>query len=225
MIRTIFFDIDGTLVDYPGAERAAARLFYRQHRQALAQSEATFLLRWQGLTEKYFQLYLDGELTREQQRRARLREVLPDWAEATDEALDRLFAVYLRDFENSWRLYPDVAACLARLDGYVLGIVSNGHGAQQRQKLAVLNIAAQFRHVAISGDIGLAKPAAGIFHAACAMAGRAPAECLYVGDKLEVDAGGAARAGMASLWLNRDDASHAAGQATIHSLAGLHAHL
>lgn len=222
---TIFFDIDGTLVDFAGAEHSAARLFHSEHVERLGEPFAAFLPRWREVTEKHFQRYLAGELDYQGQRRARLREIFGAARPLGDAEADALFDGFLRDYEGSWQLFPDVAACLAGLAGRTLGIISNGDPLQQRQKLARLQIAGHFTHVLISGDIGVAKPDPAIFHAACAMAGRAPADCLYIGDNRAVDAGGAAGAGLAPLWLNRIDGQRPHGLPTIHGLPELDAHL
>lgn len=221
----IFFDIDGTLVDYGAAEHSAACLFHSEHGARLGQDRAAFLARWQDVTEKHFERYLSGELSYQGQRRARLREIFGPGQPLADAQADALFDGYLRAFERSWQLYPDVADCLASLAGCTLGIISNGDSVQQRQKLDSLGIAGHFTHVLISGDIGVSKPDPAIFRAACAMAGRAPSACLYVGDKRAVDAEGAARAGLAPVWLNRLDGRRPDGLPTIHGLPELHGHL
>lgn len=53
------------------------------------------------------------------------------------------------------------------------------------------------------GDIGIEKPDPRIFLEAARRAGRAPEECVYVGDRLETDALAAGRAGMTGVWLDR----------------------
>lgn len=220
-MHTIFFDIDDTLVDYKAAERAAALGFYLDHMERDAETPDAFIVRWQAVTEKHFQRYLCGELDFQGQRRARLREILPGHRTRADSDADDIFAAYLKRYEENWRLHTDVAECLRALDGFSLGIISNGDSTQQRQKLTTLAIDAHFDHVLISGDIGVAKPDARIFHAACEQAGRHPHDCLYVGDNPEVDARGAAKAGLASVWLDRHAKGGADDLASIRSLLGL----
>jgi putative hydrolase of the HAD superfamily len=50
------------------------------------------------------------------------------------------------------------------------------------------------------------KPEPEIFLHACAVFGVAPNEAAYVGDRLVTDAGGAVRAGLTGVWLNRSGA-------------------
>lgn len=218
---TIFFDIDDTLVDYKAAERAAALVFYQDHMDHASETPDAFIVRWQAVTEKHFQRYLSGELSFQGQRRARLREIFAADRALADSDADQMFAGYLQRYEQNWRLHSDVEACLCALDGFSLGIISNGDSIQQRQKLTALAISHRFDCVLVSGDIGVAKPDAKIFHAACELAGRRPADCLYVGDNPKVDARGAAKAGLASIWLDRDAVGGAADLASIRTLLDL----
>ena len=81
-----------------------------------------------------------------------------------------------------------------------------------------------------SGDVGFAKPDARIFALACERFDVHPAQAVYVGDRLETDAVGAAGAGLTGVWLDRSGAgavdevaAHgpAAGIPTITTLAEL----
>jgi putative hydrolase of the HAD superfamily len=199
----IFFDIDGTLVDHKGAERAAALAFHMDHTERFHESPESFLDLWQSLADKHVQRYLAGQVSFQGQRRARIRDLFGDH-EMTDGEADIIFAKYLHRYEENWRLFGDVAPCLQEMTDVNLGIISNGDSQQQRAKLGTLGIASHFSTVLISGDINTAKPDCGIFAAACRAEGLRPDECVYVGDDLDVDARGSVRAGMRGIWLNRN---------------------
>jgi phosphoglycolate phosphatase-like HAD superfamily hydrolase len=49
----IFFDIDGTLVDHEGAERAAARAFQQEHAHAFPERPQEFIQQWHAVAEKH----------------------------------------------------------------------------------------------------------------------------------------------------------------------------
>ena len=49
----------------------------------------------------------------------------------------------------------------------------------------------------------MAKPASSIFHAACAQLDCKPSQVLHVGDDVDLDIIGAARAGLRTCWINR----------------------
>lgn len=148
-----------------------------------------------------------------------MRELFSHHAQLTDIEADVLFREYLKLYEENWRIYSDVKACLDHLSKHALGIISNGKSSQQRKKLEILGIAEKFSVITISGDIGVAKPAAGIFKAACEIAGRQPHECVYVGDDLESDVQGSMQVGIHAVWLNRKGVAKPEGIVTIQTLA------
>ena len=199
----IFFDIDGTLLDHERAVRAAAAAFQQEHAEAFPESPENFLSRWRAVGKKHDDRFVAGEISFQEQRRARLRECFAPKRQLADAEADALFAEYLAHYEASWQLYPDVADCLENLLPEGIGVISNGDSAQQRRKLEVLGIGSLLAVVVISDDLGVAKPEPGIFAFACREAGRVPSECFYVGDRLQTDAEASSRAGLVGIWLNR----------------------
>ena len=212
----ILFDIDGTLLDDAASERAGAAALYAV--AAESDSLEEFTRAWSAASQRHYARYLAGETDFQGQRRARVREIVDD--SLTDAAADRLFEVYLAAYESAWTLYPDALGCLDALTCHRLGVVSNGHGAQQRRKLERLGIADRFEGVLISSEAGCRKPAAGIFLKACALLGTRPEDALYVGDRYEIDALGARAAGLAGVWLDRDGSRTAAHEPPIISSLG-----
>ena len=196
----IFFDIDDTLVDQSFAQQAAALAFQKEHIAVFPEPPDVFAKRWYSVAEKHFDRYFSGEISFQQQRRARLQEMFRHDRELTDADADSLFLSYLQDYEDNWRLFPDVMPCLTALEGYGLGIISNGDSEQQKQKLEMMEIDRCFSVVIISGDKGVAKPLPGIFIDACEQVGKSTEQCLHVGDSLEADAKGSSAAGMMGAW-------------------------
>lgn len=202
MSRFLFFDLDETLLDDRHATAAAARAFFELHRNQLPGPADEFVRLWFEVTARHIDRWMAGQCTLLEQRRARLREV---WrgGPLTDAEADRIFGDHRRHYEANARLFPDTLPCLAALAGRPMGIVSNGDSTQQRNKLRNVGLAGRFDPVLVSGDIGIEKPDPRIFLEAARLAGRAPEECIYVGDRLETDALAAARAGMTGVWLDR----------------------
>jgi putative hydrolase of the HAD superfamily len=216
----IFFDIDDTLLDDRHAQDEAARGLWREFAHLLPYTEGEFPGVWEAISSHYYTRFTAGEISFTEQRRTRIREVFRQPDLAGPEA-DRRFAHYLAHHESKWQLFADTLPCLTALAGCRLGIISNGDPAQQRRKLRAMNIAALFSPIVVSGDIGKPKPQPEIFLHACALAGVAPAQCAYVGDKLDFDARGSRAAGMQGIWLNRWDAAPEDGIPTIATLAEL----
>lgn len=97
--------------------------------------------------------------------------------------------------------YDDSLDALARLAARMpLAALSNGNAC-----LRTIGLMHLFRFQLGAREHGMPKPSACIFHAACARLGYAPDEVLHVGDDVEMDVLGAARAGLRSCWINRDN--------------------
>lgn len=102
---------------------------------------------------------------------------------------------------NQVDCYPDSVAALARLAARVpVAALTNGNADLRR-----IGLDRHFVFQLGAGEHGRAKPSACIFHAACARLGLEPGQVLHVGDHPEMDVAGAARAGLRSCWINRDN--------------------
>lgn len=100
---------------------------------------------------------------------------------------------------NQVECYPDSLDALARLAARVpLAAVTNGNADLRR-----IGLDRHFRFTLGAREHGAAKPEASIFLAACRRLGCAPGEVLHVGDHVDMDVLGAARAGLRSCWINR----------------------
>lgn len=109
--------------------------------------------------------------------------------------------------------YQGSAEALERMARRVpLAALSNGNACLRRIGLMPL-----FRFQLGAREHGAAKPTASIFHAACRELHCAPREVLHVGDDIEMDVLGAARAGLRTCWINRMDEATGARRAWPHT--------
>lgn len=235
-IRVALFDLDDTLF----AHRAAVDLGIRGHRRTLGQAiaeasdDVTESTRWTALEELHYHRYLSGELDFEGQRQARARGfVEPYGVTLTDAQASHWFNTYFESYRAAWHLHDDALTCLDSLDARSpatrIGIITNGELDFQTAKISAVDLTDRIEHTIASGEFGYPKPDARIFHHACELFGVAPAEALYVGDRLATDALGAANAGLTGVWLDRErnattvqrDEARAAGVAIIHTLNDL----
>jgi putative hydrolase of the HAD superfamily len=195
----ILFDIDGTLIDHDSAEAIAVAAL--RDRMGQTEDSVGFLRRWRSAFERHYNRYLAGELSIQEQRRERLREVFDP--NLSDDAADRLIDSYINEYLAACELYSDVKPTLARMATYQMGIVSNGERRQQQYKLEKTGIDRYFGPLILSAECGVAKPARGIFELACDSMGAPPSQAIYVGDRCDVDAEAARSVGMHGVWLDR----------------------
>lgn len=220
----ILFDVDGTLMDDDRAVLLALASFHASHGSKLGISPDDLVTRWRKLLNVHFARYLAGEISMQEQRRARVLDLFAaSKINLSPETADRVFAAYEADYRASWTAYPDTLPTLKTLDGYVLAILSNGDLAQQTRKLQVCGAAKHFVGIFASSDIGCSKPAPEAFLRACQRLDISPQRCMHVGDSLETDARGSTIAGLMSVWLDRAHSGTDPGPEThvIHSLSEL----
>lgn len=228
-IRALLFDLDDTLMAHTRAVDEAIAVAQRAAGGAFAADDpAAVQRRWAELEELHYTRYLTGELTYLGQRVARARDVLaPYGIDLSDEEALAWFDAYLVGYRDAWRLFNDVLPALAALRAahpdLLLGIITNGDLAFQTDKLhrialwdelALTPVRAdgsvdepqRAGRLIASGELGVTKPDARIFHAAAAALGVESGACAYVGDRVRTDAVGAHAAGMLGIWLDRGDA-------------------
>jgi putative hydrolase of the HAD superfamily len=216
----VLLDLDGVLIDHRTAARDAVRAWLGD-RATPAVETAWFAAQDRRLAE-----WRRGEATWQEQRRARLRDVLPLLGEepGSDAELDALFASgYAAAYARSWRAFPDAAPALEALGAAGLrpAVLTNGAEDVQARKLEVTGLRDLVGDVVTAEALGVAKPAPAAFLGACERLGLDPATTLYVGDEHEVDVLGARAAGLHAVLLDRDGDAPPEERAVIRSLAEL----
>jgi len=105
---------------------------------------------------------------------------------------------------RSLRIFPDAVEAIKRLSsGHILALVTNGQPDYQRAKVEALGLLPYFQVFLISGEVGMGKPAPGIFLEAARRVGVNLSEAMHIGDSLANDVAGAKAAGLTAVWLNR----------------------
>ncbi|TVT49435.1 HAD family hydrolase [Amycolatopsis rhizosphaerae] len=208
-------DIDDTLIDFTAAgRRALIALIGPVDRWPL----------WERITDRHVALVVAGELDYASMHWKRSQCFLRELGMVADDEDARRFEAQRKELlRRSWRLFDDVLPCLdwLRAADVLLAAITNASGAHQRTKLADLGLSRFFDHVAIAGEVGVAKPDPVMFHSVCDTLGCDPAEAAHVGDKLSTDAVGARDAGLAGVWLDRHDSAGVAVPAGVHVIGSL----
>ncbi len=198
MIKTIIFDIDGTLYDYDAANEAAAEAVIRYAAENLGLSETEFN---DALGRASRQLnHAVGKTAASHNRLIRYSFILEEASLSLVHAI-RMEELYWDTLLDHAVLYDGVKETLKSLkqQGYKLGIGSNMTAYMQYRKLEKFGILQFFDFIVTSEETGCEKPASELFLRCAELAGNLPSECLYVGDSLKNDIEGAKAAGMFSL--------------------------
>lgn len=224
-IRAVVWDVDDTLFDYTTADRAGMRAhLVAEGLLGGDESVEQALVRWREVTDRQWARFAAGEVSFEGQRRDRVRVFLG--AELTDAEADAWFLRYITHYEAVWALFPDVLPVLDALAAsHRHAVLSNSSLTVQDRKLRMLGVHDRFETILCAAELGVSKPQAGAFHAACEALDLAPQHVAYVGDHPEIDGQGAADAGLLSVWIDRAAAhtgdDRPAGPHRIASLAEL----
>jgi len=211
-VRVVLFDLDATLFDHPGAFRRGIL----DHVAALGAPFDTLAAdeivgAWQSAEDLHYERYLRGELDYEGQRRARVHDFLARLGASAvdDDAALAWFSGYHDAYRDAWSGYDDVVTTLDALEaaapGIRFGIITNGELELQARKVERIGLTARMEHVVASGELGVAKPDPSIFAHAVARFGVDAGAAVYVGDRVRVDALGAAAAGLTGVWIDRDE--------------------
>ncbi|MGW3122560.1 HAD family hydrolase [Streptomyces sp. NPDC001107] len=221
-IRAVVWDVDDTLFDYTSADREGMRSHLAS--EGLLTGDETpeqTLARWREITDRQWARFSAGELSFEEQRRERIRVFLDTPLSAAE--ADAWFQRYMTHYEAAWALFPDVLPALDALAAsHRHAVLSNSSLTVQDRKLRSLGVHDRFEVILCAAELGVSKPEAGAFLAACEALELAPHQVAYVGDHPEIDGRGAADAGLLSVWIDRNGV-HTGGAAPTgpHRIASL----
>lgn len=205
MIKAVIFDLDDTIFDHQYARRAALGSLKNTF-PSLANQEVVAL---EAVHERFLQVthsrLLEGQLTLTEARRERLRLLFEEFGlMATEKELDEGDALYRSTYDGSRRPVPGVLALIAALKTRVqIGVITNGLGTQQQEKMSFCGITEMIDAVVISEVVGFKKPSREIFEYALSELRVLPAEAIMIGDSWQSDVLGARAAGLSTVWFNR----------------------
>jgi putative hydrolase of the HAD superfamily len=224
MIKGVLLDLDGTLIDTATAERGRWAAVRGLIGQRLPQVDLDdFERRYRAHTRANRAISVDtGKASYLDYQRSRLRSVLEPWTEPSDELIDQ----YARTSDEMMALVrplPGAAELLAELGrrGLRIAVPTNGPSAHQRMKLEASGLAGSVDAVAVSAELGVAKPDPEAFRLAAKMIGHAISEVAMIGDTADTDIEGSLAAGTGlTVWFRRRDEPQPPGARMITSLNG-----
>lgn len=197
MPSALLIDLDDTLLDDRGSMAKSVLQFRQKHGLA---DHLDMVARWDAVAREVWRTLARGEVTFQEQRRVRLRQVFV--MSVADNDADTLFADYLSFYEENWSLLPGAEEFLEATAHLPRVIVANGHRPQVLRKLEKCGLARTFNGVITPEDCGVSKPDPKIFMHALNLLGAHASEALMIGDDLEADIAPALALGMQVFHVN-----------------------
>ncbi len=205
MYNWLLFDADNTIWDFDTAEATALERTLLE--RDIAWSEEV-LGTYRLINQAAWSDYENGRLPKEQLRDIRFQRLLEHYRH--DHPAEELSISYRSYLAASHHLLPGALEVLKSVrTRYRLGLITNGLQEVQRPRLANTALEPYFQFIAISDEIGVAKPSVGFFdHAARQMGHPDPATVLVIGDNPNADIRGALDYGYDACWLRHPGAAN-----------------
>jgi len=206
VIKYIFFDLGGTLIDTSISRKA----LYFGLKSVLSNKLVTekLVLKWEKESCKTFEHYCKkGEFyTVKKLQAISLKNVLSEHdINLAEPKLIDIVNEFWRYFIKNCQLYKDVTPTLSQLvrDGYELGLITDGDGENVTMTLKQHNLNNMFKIKVISSVLRSYKPNLLLFEQALELAKCMPQEAIYVGDSA-IDIYGAKKLGLITVIIHRN---------------------
>ncbi len=197
--RWLLFDADGTLFDYDRAETTALDNTFRLFGlEILPEHHAVY----RRVNARLWREFEEGKVSALQLRVQRFAELLAECSLAVDP--EQMSPAYLIQLSRVSVLLPGAEEVVRQLAAsYQLALITNGLKEVQRPRLEGSVIAEYFQVVAISDEMGVAKPDPRYFDMLFGWIGQPPrAEVLVIGDNPGADILGGLNYGLDTCWYN-----------------------
>lgn len=199
MVKTVFLDLDDTILDFRKAEAGAIRRTLEG--AGVAVTEA-ILERYHVINKRHWELLEEGKITREQVKRLRFEQLFGELGLPCDSGA--ICKAYEKHLSQGHFFIPGAEELLKALaPKYDLYIASNGGAKVQNARLDSAGIRTYFKGQFISEEVGVNKPSKEFFEACfAAIPGFEVEKAVMVGDSLTSDIRGGRNVGLRTLWFN-----------------------
>lgn len=200
-IRAILWDVDGTLLDFSAAEKAAVQKLFIEF--GLGECTDGMVARYSAINDAYWKRLERGEITKAEVLVGRYRDFFSEIG--VDPSLAETFNARYQIALGDTVVYRDdsleiVKALHGRVKQYV---VSNGTVIAQTKKLERSHLGEWMDGIFLSEQLGAEKPSPRFFEQVFAALPDIPKEdMLIVGDSLTSDMQGGLNAGVPTCWYN-----------------------
>ncbi len=204
--RAVIFDLGSTLIEYESVswdvlnkECTASAHSYLVGRGIAVPDEEAFFQALEDVKNEYRRV-ADADLVEWDMLKAANRLFSRLRIAHDGDLSERFFEAYYEPVERHLYLFDDTLETLARIrEVYpVVGLISNTIFPEyaHKKELERFGIAPYLDFTVFSSTFGLRKPHPDIFIRAANLAGVAPSECVYIGDRFREDVEGPLGVGM-----------------------------
>ena len=195
-ITDVFFDLDHTLWDF---EKNSALTFAKiLHKNNIDVDHAAFLEHYVPINYRYWDLFRDDKISKQQMRLGRLQETFTLLNKIVDEEQINVLADdYIAFLPENTFLFEGTIELLEYLKPkYNLHIITNGFKDLQNYKLKNSNLTPYFKTVTNSESAGVKKPNPIIYEYALQQANAKKEQSVMIGDCIHADVLGALNCGI-----------------------------
>jgi putative hydrolase of the HAD superfamily len=230
-ITTLLFDLDDTLVvEWKSAERSFIETIQRldgkiNHDDFVRTIREKAREQWYSLPTIGYSKRIGisswealwGDFTGDDENLVMLRELAPGyriqaWYHALRhfgidslETAEKLAEEFKRIRSSMHIVFPETIETLSGLENrFKLGLITNGAPDLQWKKINGAGLAPFFTAIAISAEVGFAKPDIAIFEDVLKKLDTEPTRTVMIGNNLGTDIEGAKNAGIITIWINRE---------------------
>ncbi len=221
MYKVLLWDIDGTVLDFLAAEKAAIRACFTHF--GLGECTDEMLARYSNINKKYWKMLELGQMTKPEILVGRFNEFF-----ATEGIVTNCAAAFNEEYQlrlgDTIVFFDDAYNLIKELRHHVKQYaVTNGTFKAQEKKLNKSGLIDLFDGVFISEKIGFEKPDMRFFEAVFAtIPAYDKSEILIIGDSLSSDMQGGNNAGIACCLYAPNGTPDTAGLRIDHHITNLH---
>lgn len=199
--KYLLWDIDGTILDFESAEKAAIKTLFERFN--LGECSDEMIERYSKINRKYWQMLERGEMSKEKILVERFVEFFSK--EGMDAGISDSF-----NREYQLALGDTIVFCDDAMDiikeqkkKFEIVLVTNGTAVAQKKKLEKSGLQDIVNHIFISEIVGYEKPDINFFKKVISEFGiNDLSEVLIIGDSLTSDIQGGYNAGIDTCWYN-----------------------
>ena len=221
MIRTVLWDVDGTLLDFSAAEKAAIRAMFAKF--GLGKCTDTMLARYSAINISFWQRLERNELSKIQVLTGRFEQFFSEYG-ISRRIVPEFNANYQLALGDTIVYQNDSLSVVKALKGKVKQyVVSNGTVVAQTKKLERSGLGELMDGIFLSEKLGVEKPCAAFFELVFSeIQPDDLSAVLIIGDSLTSDIQGGMNAGINTCWYNPGRKPVPDGYRVDYDIADLH---